>query len=112
MPQILLRLLRQNFLAISFLFIAGNTFSQAFELGITAGFANYIGDLAPTPVITETKPAGGVFSRINLSSTWAWNNSIMIAQVSGNDKNFDFNAARNLNFQTNIYEYASTFEFN
>lgn len=112
MPQILTKLFSQYFLACSFSILAQNAFTQTFELGVTAGFANYIGDLAPTPVISETKPAGGFFSRINFSSSWAMNNSIMIAQVSGNDRNFDFNAARNLNFKSNIYEVASTIEFN
>jgi hypothetical protein len=89
-----------------------DTFSQNVEIGATVGAANYIGDLAPTPVISETKGAGGVFARINFSSTWAWTNSLMFAQVSGNDKNFSFNEYRNLNFKSNIYEYASVIEFN
>ncbi len=100
------------FTTISLIVVFKISFSQNIEIGTTIGMANYIGDLAPTPVIQETKGAGGAFMRINMSSTWAWTNSLMVAEVSGNDKNFDFNAARNLNFRSNIYEYASTFEFN
>ena len=92
--------------------IVSKTDAQNIEIGANVGLSNYIGDLAPTPVITETKPACGIYTRINMSSTWAWTNGFTFAQVSGNDKNFDFNKNRNLNFRSNIYELASTFEFN
>ena len=94
------------------LIVASNLSAQNLEVGASVGAANYFGDLAPTPVVTETKSAAGLFARINLSSTWAWNNSFMFAQVSGNDKNFSFNSNRNLNFKTDIYEYSSVIEFN
>lgn len=112
MPQILTKLCR-GILSVCFcIALAQTTHAQNVEVGAMIGAANYIGDLAPTPVIQETKGAGGIFARINMSSTWAWNNAFNYAQVSGNDKNFAFNSARNLNFRSNIYEFASTFEFN
>lgn len=115
MPQILLinRALTYSLLSVLLSFILhSEIFAQKFEIGATAGVANYIGDLAPTPVLKETKGAGGVFARINLSPTWAWTNSLMFAEVSGNDQNFSFNSARNLNFKSSITEVASVFEFN
>jgi hypothetical protein len=112
MPKILTARQAVLLLAISLVNAAPPASAQTIEIGATIGLSNYFGDLAPTPVISESKPAGGAFLRVNLSSSWAWTNSLMFAQVSGNDKNFTFNATRNLNFQTNIYEIASVIEFN
>jgi len=112
MPKILALSFATFFTTISLIIVANNSSAQNFEIGVSIGAANYFGDLAPTPVVSETKSAAGFFGRINLSTTWAWNNSFVFAQVSGNDKNFEFNSARNLNFKTDIYEYSSTIEFN
>ncbi len=113
MPKILIKKnIPYTIATLCLVFAAQFSSSQNFEIGVSVGAANYFGDIAPTPVISETKVAAGFFGRLNLSSTWAWNNSFMYAQVSGNDKNFAFNSARNLNFKTNIYEYSSTIEFN
>jgi hypothetical protein len=76
------------------------------------GFGNYFGDLAPVPVITETNPAGGIFARYNISSSFALTGSINTTMVSGSDKNFSYNNYRNLNFRSMIYEYATVLEFN
>ena len=112
MPKILIKSLPHFVSTFCLVITFQYCLAQSVELGVSVGAANYFGDLAPTPVISETKGAAGVFGRINLSSSWAWTNSIMYAQVSGNDNNFDFNAARNLNFKTDIYEYSSVIEFN
>jgi len=112
MPKILVKFFIFFYTTISFAFVANYAAAQNFEMGISLGGANYFGDLAPTPVISETKAAYGFFGRLNLSSTWAWTNSYMLAQVSGNDKNFDFNSNRNLNFKTDINEFSSVIEFN
>ncbi|MFI5220719.1 MAG: DUF6089 family protein [Bacteroidia bacterium] len=98
---------------VSSLFTTGlNTFAQSLEVGAMAGLSNYLGDMAPTPVLKETKFASGVFARLNLSSSFAWTNGINFAQVSGNDNNFSANQYRNLNFKSNIYELSSVLEFN
>jgi len=112
MPEILKKLLTRFLTTICLAFVVQNASAQNVEIGASIGVANYFGDLAPTPVVSETKGASGVFARINFSSSFAWTNSFSYAQVSGNDKNFAFNSARNLNFKSDIYEYASTFEFN
>ena len=105
-------MIKSSFFTVCFTLVVLFSQAQNIEIGVSVGGANYFGDLAPTPVVSETKFASGVFARINLSSTWAWTNSLMFAQVSGNDKNFDFNANRNLNFKTDVTEFASVIEFN
>lgn len=89
-----------------------NVFAQRIDIGFGLGIANYWGDLAPTIALKETKFAGNIFARLNLSTTWALTAQYSRLQVSGNDKNFDFNKYRNLNFQTNITEYAGLVEYN
>lgn len=86
--------------------------AQAFEIGATIGAANYLGDLSPELVIKETKPAGGIFARYNLSSSFALTGSFSSGMVSGSDANFNQNSYRNLSFRSMVYEYAGIVEFN
>jgi len=97
----------------TFLFLyATRGYAQRIEVGTTIGFSNYVGDLAPNMVLGETHPAVGFFGRYNISSTFAITAGMNITRLSGSDKNFDFNQARNLSFRSNITEYSSTVEFN
>lgn len=111
MPKILSNCFRL-FILVVLVSGARTTFAQRIEVGATIGCANYVGDLAPSMVITETKPAGGIFGRYNMSSSFAFTASMMITQVSGSDQHFSFNAPRNLSFRSNITEFSGVFEFN
>jgi hypothetical protein len=86
--------------------------AQRVEFGLSAGVANYVGDLAPTMVMSETKPMAGFFGRYILSSSFAWVASASFTTLSGADANFSVNKQRNLSFKTNISEYATVLEFN
>ncbi|MCG9880843.1 MAG: DUF6089 family protein [Bacteroidia bacterium] len=86
--------------------------AQKTELGLHVGASTYYGDLAPTVSYNESHPAGGIFLRRNFNNTWALRTELNRYTVSGNDKNFDFNANRNLNFQSHINEAAVVLEFN
>lgn len=99
-------------IAICLLLFSSKTFAQHFELGAMVGASNYFGDLAPTPVAKETHAAYGAFARLNLSGSFAFTGSITNATISGDDKNFDYNRIRNLNFNTTLTEYAGIIEFN
>lgn len=98
--------------AIFSFMLFSKAFAQHFEIGAMAGGSNYFGDLAASPVLTETKPAYGVFARVNMSSSFAITASLTNATISGDDKNFAHNAIRNINFNTPIFEYAGWVEFN
>lgn len=102
----------KSFRIILLLLLPFRSFSQHLELGLAVGGANYWGDLAPSIVAGETHLAYGGFARINLSSSFAFTAAINNLTVSGDDKNFDFNQPRNLNFTTPITEYSGTIEFN
>lgn len=100
-------------LALICLFVPfANVFAQRVDIGLGIGLANYWGDLAPTIAFGETKLAGSVFARLNLTTTWALTAQISALQVSGSDNNFDFNKDRNLNFSSNITEVAALVEYN
>lgn len=94
------------------LLISINGRSQHLEIGIMAGAANYWGDLAPELVMKENHLAYGAFARVNLSSSFAFTAGLTKATVSGNDKNFEVNKIRNLNFITPLTEYSAIVEFN
>lgn len=97
---------------IFFILLRHAVSAQQVEVGAMLGFGNYFGDLANTPVLSETYPAGGVFARYNLSSSFALTGSINTTMVSGSDKNFSENQYRNLSFRSVIVEYGATIEFN
>ena len=86
--------------------------AQRIEVGMSVGAANYVGDLAPTMVASETHPSFGLFGRYALSSSFAFKAEISFTQLSGSDKNFSFNAPRNLSFRSDITEYSGVIEFN
>jgi hypothetical protein len=97
---------------ILFLLKIINADAQRVDVGFGIGLANYWGDLAPSISYNESKPAINLFSRLNLSKIWALTGQITTLQVSGTDKNFDFNKSRNLSFTNNITEYAGLVEYN
>ncbi|MES2380559.1 MAG: DUF6089 family protein [Bacteroidota bacterium] len=97
---------------IVFIALIGKANAQDIDVGVGLGLANYWGDLAPSIAWGETKPAGNIFARYNFNTSWAVTGQISALQVSGSDKNFDYNQVRNLNFTSNITEFSSLFEFN
>lgn len=89
-----------------------NLKAQHIDVGVGLGLANYWGDLSPNIAFGETKGAGNVFARLNFNNVWALTGQISVLEVSGNDKNFDFNKTRNLNFSSSIRELSGLFEYN
>lgn len=100
------------FLCTLFFYQHVNAQAERYEFGIQGGVCNYWGDLSPKVVLKETHATGGVFARINFNSSMAWKNELNVYQVSGTDKNFAFNAGRNLSFSSQINEFSSVIEFN
>ena len=83
------------------------------EFGLSFGAAHYFGDLAQEYLNPKSiGPMAGVFTRYSISSYFEWRNQASFAQFGADDANSAFYKTRNLNFETNIYEFASTIEFN
>lgn len=84
------------------------------EFGISAGAAQYFGDLNDEYGFNFIRPAAGVFARYHLNPFISLKGSLNYARV-GYDDNFsrnDYNRKRNLNFQSDIFEAAVQAEFN
>lgn len=110
-------MLQKLILSIFFLGLSAFTYSQPnVELGVSAGYNYYIGDLNPTghlePQLMQN--AYGIFLRNNFNGRWSWQNRVVIGSVLADDALSDnlFQQNRNLSFQSPIYEYTSVMEFN
>ena len=99
------------------LFISSLSFSQkdkfkaAFEFGLMGGGAYYLGDLNSSH-FTQSKLAGGIIVRYNLSNRHSFRFTGSYANVYGADsksKN-DYQVNRNLSFESSIIEIALGFE--
>jgi hypothetical protein len=103
----------KNLLCILFIIaLYTNGYSQTYEAGIFLGGANYVGDLAPSLVITETKPAAGLFFKKNQTQHISFKGEINLGFISGKDSNFEHLAERNLDFRSHILEANVQAEFN
>jgi hypothetical protein len=87
-------------------------FSGRFETGFGTGLSNYHGDLEHGNFYKNFHPSGMLFSRYNLSSYFSWRNQFSYLKISGSDAGVKGYSNRNFNFQSNIWELSSTFEFN
>jgi len=100
--------------------------AQFVEIGLLLGGSNYLGDLSnETVVLKETHLAASLFGRYNISPRWAVKGFGAYGHVSGDDKNFatetrlynenpsfEFNRLRNLNFESDIFEFSVQMELN
>lgn len=91
--------------------------AQHTEIGLMVGASNYEGDMAPSSITKkfgETHPAFGAFARLNFNDFLAAKVSANFATISGDDANAESSGRlrRNLNFKSNIIEFAVTAEFN
>lgn len=86
--------------------------AQRWEAGIFLGTSNYLGDLAPKMVWSETHPAVGVDIQHNVSGYFSWSLNVNLGAVSGKDANTPSLAPRGLSFTTNILEVSPQLQFN
>lgn len=81
-------------------------------MGLFAGGGNYFGDLAPEIVLKETHPALGLFYKYHHSKYFSSRYQFLYTRISGDDRNFEANAYRNLSFQSEIFEFGYSGELN
>ncbi len=99
------------FLLIAFLPFCLN--GQHTELGLTAGTANYQGDLAPSNLKTsfgQTHASFGAFGKYNMNNFVAIKLGVTYGTISGDDA--ETNRARNLSFKSDLIDVGLTGEFN
>ena len=104
-------------LLIFLFFIPISLFSQHLEVGLLVGGANYMGELSNNSskiYLKETNLTVGAFVKYNLNHLAAVRLHFNYATVSGADKNSGNSDIinRNLDFQSDIYEFGLIGEFN
>lgn len=88
-----------------------------FEVGASAGLANYSGDLSPSnigPVVAQSHEALGAFAKFNMNPRFSAKLGFTYAVISGADSKsgIDSQKRRNLSFNSDIYELAGILEVN
>lgn len=108
-------MLRSSFTALVLCMLtAFSVNAQNFELGVFGGVAHYNGELTPSRITTELNESFGVFGRYNFNSHFAFRGGITYGRLSGADANHTSPdlVARNLSFQSNVYEFGFIGEYN
>lgn len=93
-------------------FITAN--GQQLEYGGWVGVSNYFGDLNTNASFEFIGPGTGLFVRYNMGTRFATRTGINYGKIAFADERtkFPYQNARNLSFESNIYELSSHIEFN
>ena len=109
----------QGILLLFFAFIGSKQadaqyFYSGKEYGVSLGGSEYFGDLNTNYGFKYVRPAGGVFVRFHLNPYIALKTTINYTKVGYDDKysTDPFQKKRNLNFKSDIGEFAVQAEFN
>ncbi|MDR3047745.1 MAG: DUF6089 family protein [Bacteroidales bacterium] len=99
---------------IFLLLICCNVFiyAQKSEIGAFGGVSFYLGDLNPTTLFANVKPAGGLVYRYNFDARWALKANVIFANVEASDQKNNKNYERNLSFKSPITEISAQVEVN
>jgi hypothetical protein len=87
---------------------------QEYEIGVSLGGTNYVGDIGRTNYIFPNKLAGNVFLKYNYNPRIALKATFSYLPIAGNDAeaDTDFRQNRGLRFSNTINELALGLEFN
>ena len=98
---------------IIFISISSVSLGQMYEVGISIGGSNYVGDIGRTNYIYPNKVAGAVFFKYNLNPRIALRATYSYLPIKANDldADTDFRRDRGLNFSNTINELAIGLEY-
>jgi hypothetical protein len=82
------------------------------EFGVFLGGSYYLGDLNPSKHFLQTKFAGGITYRYNITPRWAFKASALIGGLEASDAKSKANVERNLSFRSYIFDFSTQIEFN
>lgn len=90
------------------------TFYSSGEFGISAGVAQYFGDLNDNYGLQYMRPAGSIFGRYHFNPYISGRIGVSYTKVGYDDKfsSYAYNRYRNLNFRSDIIEASVQAEFN
>jgi hypothetical protein len=106
---------RLFFLVLLFLIIRIDSKAQELyrsEVGVFLGGSYYTGDLNPNKHFLQTKFAGGIIYRYNITPRWAFKTSALIGWLEASDAKSKANVERNLSFKSYIFDFSTQIEFN
>ncbi|MEK7257434.1 MAG: DUF6089 family protein, partial [Bacteroidota bacterium] len=85
---------------------------EKWEGGLFLGYSNYLGDLVePTLTLDEANPAFGLLLRNHVTQNLGLRLNFLYGKISGDDANYDRNAARGAKFESNVVELSLLGEF-
>lgn len=82
------------------------------EIGFMIGGSYYNGDLNPNKHFLQTKMAGGLIYRYNITPRWTFKVSALLGWLEASDMISKANVERNLSFNTYIFDFSPQIEFN
>ncbi len=109
---------RRLFSVVLLLLLAGSVSAQLFftgtEYGITLGGSQYFGDLNDNYGLNTPHPVGGAFLRYHINPYISVRANFSYTKVGYSDRLSDnaFYKARNLSFESDIFEFSVQSEFN
>jgi hypothetical protein len=86
--------------------------AQTLEVGASGGVSYYLGDINPAIPYKQSKLAYGALARYNINNRWAVKFSYTRGKLTGDDLKSNVVKSRDLNFKTNINDFALVTEFN
>ena len=106
--------MRTSILFIVCLYFCIAVFGQEYEIGVSLGGTNYVGDIGSTSYINPNKLAGTVFFKYNYNPRVALKATYSYLPIAGDDAKADSNFRNNrgLSFSNTINEVALGLEFN
>jgi len=99
---------------LTILVVNSESKAQFSEFGLMGGVSFYMGDLNPDMPFKQVMPAGGIFYRYNFNDRFSARGAFTLGYLKGDDAKSDVAAQieRNLNFQSWVYDFSITGEFN
>ncbi|MCB2207800.1 MAG: hypothetical protein KQH67_05845 [Bacteroidetes bacterium] len=86
--------------------------AQTLEVGASGGVSYYIGDINPGIPFKQSQLAYGALARYNLNKRWSVKFSYTRAKLVGDDLKSNAVENRELNFKSNVNDFALVGEFN
>lgn len=101
-------------LVIVFISFSSIMLGQVYEVGVTIGGTNYVGDIGETTYINPNKLGGALLFKYNWNPRIALRGTFSFLPIEGNDKYADTNYRNNrgLRFTNTIHELAAGLEWN
>lgn len=87
---------------------------KTFEVGMSLGATNYLGEIAPRPQYQAFRPAGEIFARYNFSYAISFRANMLLGDIEAKDSysNDTFQQARNWYFRNKMFEAGGRLEYN